>query len=109
MLSYFGWTFEYFDWRGSGMTDAEHLSDYEAGRRVSVVVTCNEQLVPPEVRDDAVRSVFEHQQEFPSQWRAIRDTAPKFGMSPETLRFWVAQTERERGVQPRPRRAPSGR
>jgi hypothetical protein len=108
MLSYFGWTFEYFDWRGSGLTDAKHLSDYQAGRRVSVVVTCNERKVPPDVREDAVRWVFERQQEYPSQWRAIRDAAPKFGMSPEALRFWVTQTERERGVQPRPRRAPSG-
>jgi hypothetical protein len=109
MLSYFGWTFEYFDWTGAGLTVREHVADYEVGQRVTVLVRCNDGPVPPEVRAQAVRSVFETQPSCPSQWRAIREVAPKFGMTPEALRFWVTQTERELGSQPRPRRAPRGR
>src|SRR5207248_255534 len=63
MLSYFWWTFEYFDWGRSGLTDQQHMADYRTARRVSAVVTCNEQRYSPEERERAVRLVFEHQQD----------------------------------------------
>ena len=51
----------------------------------------------PEVRERAVRMVFEHGGEYPSQWAAITSIAGKFGCSSETLRNWVRQTERDQG------------
>jgi transposase len=52
----------------------------------------------PEVRERAVRLVFEHQREHESQWAAIVSIASKIGCTPETLRKWVRQTERDQGV-----------
>jgi len=44
--------------------------------------------------------VFEHQEEYGSQWGAIRSIADKFGCSAETLRSWVRRAERDRGLRP---------
>ncbi len=44
---------------------------------------------PKELRERAVRMVFEHQDEHPSQWSAITSIAAKFGVSSEALRKWV--------------------
>ncbi len=52
----------------------------------------------PEVRDRAVRLVFEHQGEHASQWAAIGSIASKIGCTPETLRKWVRRAERDRGL-----------
>jgi transposase-like protein len=52
---------------------------------------------PQEVRERAVRMVFEHTPEYESQWAAIRSIAEKFGMSPETLRLWVRRAETDEG------------
>jgi transposase len=38
----------------------------------------------PEVREWAVRLVFEHQHEHASQWAAIVSVSSKFGMVPQT-------------------------
>lgn len=51
----------------------------------------------PEVRERAVRMVREHGPEHASQWAAITSIAGKFGCTPETLRGWVRQEERDRG------------
>jgi transposase len=51
----------------------------------------------PEVRDRAVRLVLEHQGEHESQWAAISSIAGKIGCTPETLRRWVRQAERDLG------------
>src|SRR5436190_13271934 len=51
----------------------------------------------PEVRERAVRLVFEHQHEHASQWAAIESIASKFGMTPQTLCSWVRQAERDTG------------
>ena len=52
----------------------------------------------PEVRDRAVRLVLEHQGEHDSQWSAVTSVASKLGCTAETLRKWVRQVERDRGV-----------
>ena len=52
----------------------------------------------PEVRERAVRLVFEHQGEYPSQWAALESIAPKIGCTAETLRKWVRRAERDQGM-----------
>ncbi len=51
----------------------------------------------PEVRERAVRMVFEHEREHPSQWATIVSIAGKIGCTPETLRTWVRRTEIDTG------------
>ncbi|HHL6144853.1 TPA: IS3 family transposase, partial [Escherichia coli] len=45
----------------------------------------------------AVRMVLESQSEYDSQWATICSIAPKIGCTPETLRVWVRQHERDTG------------
>jgi len=52
----------------------------------------------PEVRERAVRMVFEHRGEYDSEWAAITSISSKFGMTPETLRKWVRRSEIDGGV-----------
>ncbi|HIB0192456.1 TPA: IS3 family transposase, partial [Escherichia coli] len=49
------------------------------------------------VRQRAIRMVLESQGEYDSQWAAICSIAPKIGCTPETLRVWVRQHERDTG------------
>jgi len=53
---------------------------------------------PKEVRERAVRLVFEHEREYNSQWAAITSIATKLGMTPETLRKWVRRAETDQGL-----------
>jgi len=43
----------------------------------------------PEVKERAVRLVYEQQKETDSQWAAIRSVASKISCSAETLRNWI--------------------
>src|SRR3989337_1192501 len=54
----------------------------------------------PELRERAVRMVFEHAHEHPSQGATIRSVAEKLGCTVEALRRWVRQAERDRGERP---------
>ncbi len=55
---------------------------------------------PDEVRERAVRMVFEHQDEYPSQWKAIESIGEKLDVHRETLRTWVRRAEVDQGRRP---------
>lgn len=52
----------------------------------------------PEVRQRAVRMLLESRDEYDSQWAALSSIAPKIGCTPETLRVWLRQHERDVGA-----------
>ena len=54
----------------------------------------------PELRERAVRMVFDHAGDYPSEWAAMRSIAEKLGCTTEALRRWVRQAERDRGKRP---------
>lgn len=60
---------------------------------------------PAQMRERAVRMVFERQQEHASQWAAITSIAETFGVSHETVRLWV-RPPRPTTVRDSRRRAP---
>ncbi len=51
----------------------------------------------PEIRERAVRLVFEHQGDYGSQWAALNSIAGKIGCTAETLRKWVRRSETDQG------------
>jgi transposase len=55
---------------------------------------------PVELRERAVRMVFEHQDEYPSQWKAICSIADKLDVNHESLRVWVRRAEVDDGRRP---------
>lgn len=54
----------------------------------------------PELRERAVRMVFEHTHGYSSQCAAIRSIAAKVGCTTEVLRRWVRQAETDHGQRP---------
>lgn len=44
--------------------------------------------------------VFEHQDEYPTQWKAIESLAKKLHVNHETLRQWVRRAETDAGGRP---------
>lgn len=52
---------------------------------------------PAELRERAVRLVFEQRPQYASEWAAIQSIAAKMGFKGETLRVWVRQAERDAG------------
>ena len=57
----------------------------------------NQNRYSPEVKERAVRMVFEHGHEYNSQWSAIISISSKIGCTAETLRRWVRRVEIDSG------------
>ena len=55
---------------------------------------------PDELRERAVRMVYEAERDCGSQWEAISSVAEKLGPTPETVRKWVRRTEIDTGRRP---------
>jgi transposase len=55
---------------------------------------------PAEFRERAVRMVFEHQNDYPTQWKAIESISKKLQVNHETLRQWVRRAETDAGQRP---------
>ncbi len=53
-----------------------------------------------EVRERAVRLVFEHRGDYGSEWEAMGSIASKIGCTTETLRKWVRQAQVDSGRRP---------
>ncbi len=51
----------------------------------------------PEIRERAVRMVFDHEHQYTSQWATIESISEKIGCTKETLRRWVRLTEHDTG------------
>ena len=56
----------------------------------------------PEVRERAVRLVWEEAEAHASEWAAICSISEKVGCTAETLRKWVRQAERDTVRRPGP-------
>ena len=55
---------------------------------------------PDELRERAVRMVYEAEQDCASRWEAISSVAHKLGPTPETVRKWVRRMEVDTGRRP---------
>ncbi len=51
----------------------------------------------PEVRERAVRLVFDHERDHPSRWATVLSIAEKVGCAPQTLHEWVKRAEVDSG------------
>ena len=54
----------------------------------------------PELKAKAVRLFRDHVGEYPSQWAAMKAISGRLGMTAETLRKWVRQSEVDAGQKP---------
>jgi transposase-like protein len=61
----------------------------------------------PEFRERAVRLLVEHRDEYQSEAAALTAIAGKLGCSPDSLRDWVRQAQRDGGERPGPTSAES--
>lgn len=63
----------------------------------------------PEFRERAVRLFLEHRPEYPSEMAALRALSGKLGCSPDSLRAWARQAQRDGGERPGPTSAEKAR
>ena len=56
----------------------------------------------PEFRERAVRLASEHRDEYQSEAAALTAIAGKLGCSPDSLRVWMRQVQRDGGERPGP-------
>ena len=63
----------------------------------------------PEFRERAVRLLMEHREEYQSEAAALMAIAGKLGCSPDNLRVWVRQVQRDGGERPGPTSAEKAR
>ena len=52
----------------------------------------------PEVRERAVRMVFEHEKDYRSRWAAVESISTKIGCTAQTLNGWVKRHEIDHGL-----------
>ena len=57
---------------------------------------------PAEFRERAVQMVIDHLDSYASLTAAVRDIAAKLGCSPDSLRVWYKQSQRDTGRLPGP-------
>ncbi len=50
-----------------------------------------------EMRERAVRMLFDHRAEYESEWAALTSISGKIGCTAETLRKWVRRSETDQG------------
>ena len=55
---------------------------------------------PAELKERAVCMVFDHQHEYPSQWKAICTIGEQLGVHHESLRVWIRRAETDAGFRP---------
>lgn len=53
---------------------------------------------PPELRERAIRMVYEQREHHESQWAAIESVAQKIGCTAQTLRNWITRAKGKAGV-----------
>ena len=63
----------------------------------------------PEFRDGPVGLLTEHRDEYLSEAAALTAIAGKLGCSPDSLRVWARQVQRDGGERPGPTRAEKAR
>lgn len=63
---------------------------------------------PPEIRERPVRLVFDHEHEYPSQWKAIRSIAEKSDLNRETPERMGPRARSRSRSSPRRRRSEAG-
>ena len=63
----------------------------------------------PEFRERAVRLFLEHRAEYASEVAALRALAEKLGCSPDSLRVWARQAQRDAGERAGPTSAEKAR
>ena len=56
----------------------------------------------PEFRERAVRLAMEHRDDYQSEAAALTAVAGKLGCSPDSLRTWIRQVQRDGGERPGP-------
>ena len=54
----------------------------------------------PELRERAVRLAIEHRNDYQSEAAALTAIAGKLGCSPDSLRVWIRQVQRDGGERP---------
>jgi len=64
---------------------------------------------PAEFRERAVQMVIDHLDSYASLTAAVRDIAAKLGCSPDSLRVWYRQSQRDAGRLPGPSTAEKAR
>ena len=64
---------------------------------------------PAEFRERAVQMVIDHLDSYANLTAAVRDIAAKLGCSPDSLRVWYKQSQRDTGRLPGPSTAEKAR
>jgi len=72
---------------------ASGLPEAPTPEKVEACMSKTTNKFAPEVRERAVRMVFDHERDHPSRWAAVVSSAEKIGCVPQTLHEWVKKAE----------------